>query len=290
LNPSSKAKVLKCTYYPLWLEANSFGNKRGDIPGVFLSLIVYSTNSQLRLDRFTFFNDKRFFVEFASEEQAQMALETLDGVEFMDKKLSVKPLKKDFVWGRVTHPDSGRSSRFFYEHDAAEGLKPLLEGRRMIFSVQPPGWLEDDSSVRHNKFALEVIEEYLGKYGVEAIGGMSPFFGDMKPHPRMLCLLDFTTTRGAEQAVEAIHETEIHGRKVWLQSSVASSWRAHQIGKVAPALLAELQEKGNASTTPYEDNFVKSDQKKGRENYHTTRTQRVEKKKARKAEEAQKAQ
>jgi RNA recognition motif-containing protein len=245
---------------------------------------------QLRLDRFTFQNDHRCFIEFASEEQAQKAIETLNGVEFMDNKLVVKPMREDFVWKRPVPEDGGGyDGRHFYDQgaNASEALKPLLEGRRMLFSVQPPGWEEQDSSVRHNKFAKQVIDERFGKYGIEAISSLAPFFGDMKPHPRMLCFLDFTTKEGAQQAAEAIHETEIHGRKVWLKPSILAPWRAHQIGKVVPALLAELQEKGIASKSPYEDNFVKSDRKKGRKNFNTTRTQRVEKKKAEKAQKLQ---
>jgi RNA recognition motif-containing protein len=250
------------------------------------NLTFHSTNLQLRLDRFSFQNDKRCFIEFASEEQAQKAIDTLHGAEFMDNKLVVLPLKEDFVWGDVRDQDSGRNSRYFYDQDAnaSEALKPLLEGRRMLFSVQPPGWLDASSSVGHNKFAKQVIEENFGKYGVEAIGGLQPFHGDMKPQPRMLCFIDFTTKRGADQAVEAVHDTDIHGRRVWLQQSILAPWRAHQIGKVDQELLAQLQEQGLAPKTLYEDNFVNSDRKRGKENFNTTRTQRIEKKRAQKAQ------
>jgi RNA recognition motif-containing protein len=237
---------------------------------------------QVRLDRFTLQNDARCFVELASEEQAQKAIKVLNETEFMHGKILAMPLKEDFVWGAVHEKDSTRSSRYFYENQMspAEALKPLIEGRRRLLSVQTPGWLSEYSSVGHNEHALKVIEEHFGKYGIEAISSLQPFYGDKKLKPRMLCSLDFTSKSGADQATEALHDTSIQDRKIWLQPTKMSPWRAHQVGKIDQALLAELQEKGLASEETYEDNFVKSDQKKGQKNYKTTRAARVANKKS----------
>jgi hypothetical protein len=83
----------------------------------------------------------------------------------------------------------------------------------------------------------------MGDYGIEAVGGFQPFHGDKQPLPRFLCLIDFKTTSGADQAVQALHESEIEGRTVWLKNCVLAPWRAYQIGKVDPSVLAVLQEK-----------------------------------------------
>jgi hypothetical protein len=232
----------------------------------------------MRLNRFSFQNDARCFVELASEEQAQKAVDILHETEFQFQTIVAMPIKADFVWG----PMPQVWERFFDVNltSPAEAIRPLLEGRRKIISVQTPGWLSKVSSVGHNEHAHKVLHEHFGSYGIETISALQPFFGDKKLYPRMLCLMDFKTTEGAEQAQQAIHDTDIEGRKVWVQPSVAAPWRAHQIGRVDPELLAKLQEAGLASSEPYEDNFVNSDQKKGKKNYKTTRAQRVANKKA----------
>jgi RNA recognition motif-containing protein len=234
---------------------------------------------QLRLSRFSFQNDARCFVELASEQQAQKAVEVLNNTEFMFSTIIAAPLKADFVWGPLpTESDS----QFFYENltSPAEAIKPLLEGRRRLISVQTPGWLSEHSSVGHNAHAKKILEEHFGPYGIETISSLQPFHGDKQLRPRMLCFMDFTTKEGAEQAQQAIHDTFIETRKVWVQPSVMAPWRAHQVGRVDPELLAKLQEAGLASLEPYEDNFVNSDQKMGKKNYKTTRAQRVANKRA----------
>lgn len=92
---------------------------------------------------------------------------------------------------------------------------------------------------------------------------MAPFYGDLKKKPQFLCFIDFETKGGADQAAEAFDNKEIEGRKVRLQPCKLAPRRAHQIGKVDKALLIQLQEKGLASTEPYEDKFVKSVRAKG---------------------------
>lgn len=239
------------------------------------------------MDRFTFHNNGLCFVELSSEEEAQKALKVLHETKSEKSEWKAAPVKKDFVWG--SYPGTNKTgegvSRFFVDEgtNASEALRPLIEGRRKLFAVQPPGWGPEQSSAGHNKKARQVVQDHFGKYGIETISKMEPFFGDKLSHPRMLCFIDFTTKDGADQAAEN-HDPEIEGRKVWLSPVVMAPWRAHQVGKVDAALLAELQEKGLASKETYEDKFGKSDRKYGAENYNTTRTQRELKK--RKAEKA----
>jgi RNA recognition motif-containing protein len=224
---------------------------------------------QIRLDRFTFFNNQYCFIELASEEQALNAVKDLEGSEFMHSKWRVAPLKEDFVWGE-TAKDSPRS----FEVSLSEVLKPLFEGRRKMFCVQTPGWGKKNSSEGHNQVAKETIEKYFGKYGIEAISGLQPFHGDITEEPRMLCFLDFKSKDGADRAVQAFHDKEIDGRRVTLVNSILSPWRAHQVGKLDTALLAELQKQGLAAEKTYEDNFVNSDKVKGAKYHKKTRMQR----------------
>lgn len=160
------------------------------------------------------------------------------------------------MWG--SRPE-GRSPTAAYVHDegnnAAEALKPLLEGRRFMLQVQTPGWprRENESS---NKAAERIVIEHMGPFGIESIGDFRPFLGDKKPQPRMLCMIDFATQEGAEKAVEAINDTIIEGRKTILRPSNMAPWRAHQVGKVSPDLLKQLQEKDLAPLETYEDKFT----------------------------------
>lgn len=245
---------------------------------------------QFRLDRFTLQNDGRCFIEFAHEDQAQKAVRELNGTEFMHNEVVAAPLKEDFVWGATGANDKGKdySPRFFYENETSvsEALKPLLEGRRMMFSVQTPAWGKPNSSAGHNSLATQVVEETFGKYGIETISALHPFWGDKQRLPRMLCFLDFKTKGGADQAVQEVHDTEIQGRKVWLRLSVLAPWRAHQVGKLDQTLLSRLQEQELASKEPYEDNFLDSDRRRGKENYKKNKDARTQKRRAEPADEA----
>ena len=97
----------------------------------------------------------------------------------------------------------------------------------------------------------------MGDYGLEAISAFQPFHGDKQPDPRFLCFIDFKTKTGADQAVQALHDSEIEGRRVWLQNVVLAPWRAHQIGKVDPSVLAMLQEQGIAPMKTFENKKTK---------------------------------
>ncbi|CAO2658501.1 Nn.00g062240.m01.CDS01 [Neocucurbitaria sp. VM-36] len=180
---------------------------------------------------------------------------------FLNHTITARPLSKAFVWNRqvdpTTLPYSG--SRYFYEEGSgpSDALRPLFEGRRMMLSVQTPGWGAQDVNLStRNKTAMAIIDQYLSKYDIESVGGLHPFYGDKKGNPRLLCFIDFKTKAGADQAVAEVHDTEIEGRRTWIQPSAPAPWRAHQIGKVDKALLAELQEKGLASRETYNDKFI----------------------------------
>ncbi|KAH5180370.1 hypothetical protein HBH76_172940 [Parastagonospora nodorum] len=231
---------------------------------------------QCRLDRFTFQNDTRCFIELATEEQAQKAIEALNGIEFMHKSIVVAPMKDSFVWAKK--PESSHDSYFFdvNEVSPSEALKPLLEERRLMFSVQPPGWGPKIGGSGHNDIARHHMERHLGQFGITCFSKLAPFYGDLKQRPRMLCFIDFETKSGADQAVRAFDDKEMEGCKVRLQPCKLAPWRAHQVGKVDKALLSQLQEKGLASTEPYEDKFVNSDRTKGAKYHKMTQTQRME--------------
>jgi hypothetical protein len=190
----------------------------------------------------------------------------LQGYAGLKKKTRVLPLKADFIWNeegvqRVTERNP-YGSRYFQEeaNTAREAIRPLVEGRRYMLSVQTPGWTKDRVAVQIDN-AYRIIQQTFDKYGVETIGAISPFYGDKKAKPRLLCFLDFTTKEGAENAVRDHHDTEIEGRLTWLQRSGPVAWRAHQIGKVDQELLADLQEKGVLPEKVHEDKFVNAIQK-----------------------------
>lgn len=223
------------------------------------------------------------FIELSSEEEARKAVKALHNTEFKNGHWKAVPVKGDFVWAKSKSGEM--ASRNFIDEDsnASEALRPLIEGRRKLFRVQPPGWGQANSSSGHNELARRFIRDHLSKFGIETISSMEPFFGDKLSHPRILCSIDFTTRDGADQATKYL-EPEIEGRKVELLPAKLAPWRAHHVGKVNAALLAELQEKGLAPKETWEDKFENSDRKKGANNYHTTRIQRKLKK-----EEAEKA-
>lgn len=216
----------------------------------------------MQLDRFTFHNNTSCFVELENEVQVSKALQSLDKLKFMRKTIFARPMREDFIWGRTPRQSeeqqiNGRNRYFYAEGSGpSDALRALREGRRMMLSVQTPGWGTQDMIVStRNKHSLAIIEQYLGKYDIEAIGNLSPFYGDKKDHPRMLCFMDFRTKAGANQAVVDLQDTEIEDRRVLLRPSSPSPWRSHQIGKVDKTLLEELQAMGLASMETYDDKF-----------------------------------
>lgn len=149
---------------------------------------------------------------------------------------------------------------------AQEAARPLFEGRRKMLSVQTPGWCgEDTPAFLCISNALVIMERYFGKYGVEAISDptLSHYPHKAKgSHPHLLCLMDFKTKEGADNAFEELNDTKIEARRILLDVPVPSPWIAHQIGKVSPTVLAQLQEKGLAPRETYESSIVKGEWRK----------------------------
>lgn len=213
----------------------------------------------MRVDAFTFHNDSRCFVELGSPEEARKAIEQLHETEIHQKKMTVLPLKDDFEWGpKKSAKEPPFESRYFYDEGnaAQEAIQPLIEGRRTMLSVQTPGWSPGSTmgTAKHN--ALDIIAQNFGQYGIERVGDISVFYGDKKANPRMLCLIDFKTKEGVEQAIKEKHETQINDRLVWLQRSEPSPWRVQQFWKSVPQAIEDLQEKGVLSKEMHEDRFV----------------------------------
>ncbi|KAF1940970.1 hypothetical protein EJ02DRAFT_503840 [Clathrospora elynae] len=220
---------------------------------------------QMRVDRFTFQNSTMCFVELGSEEEVAEAIRRLHDVEVQGQKIVVKPLKADFRWGSIAeHKKTPYGTSYFYDEgaNARNAIRPLVEGRRMMLSVKTPGWTVDPVNVQ-SKNAIRIIDQYFGKYEIESLGAIHPFYGDKQENPRLLCFLDFKTKEGADNAVRDLHDTDIEGRRTWLQPCHPAPWRTHQIGKVDPELLAELQEKGVLPKDTYEDKFVNPLPKEG---------------------------
>jgi RNA recognition motif-containing protein len=217
-----------------------------------------SKKIQIQHDRFSFTNRGSCFIELASEQQAQEAVQKLNGKKFMDSKLAVTPIKEDFIWGGSPNsPENVTNERYFLDegNQAAEAIRPILEGRRYILKVATPGWASKDQSENQNQVARRLIAEHFGPFGLEAVGQLSVFYGDHKSHPRMLCMIDFKTQEGAERAVAALDNTEIEGRLTQLVVSRPAPWRADQMGKVDKSLLKALEEKGLLDEPVREDKF-----------------------------------
>ncbi|KAI4629208.1 uncharacterized protein J4E88_000853 [Alternaria novae-zelandiae] len=218
---------------------------------------------RMRLDRYTFQNDTRCFAELGSEAEAAKVIAELNDAELQRKKLIVRPLKDDFIWGPVQDKrDHKYATRYFFDEGPAaalEAVHPLLEGRRLMVRVQTPGWTSNTSIGKQKQNALRILDEQFAKHGtIERISDFAPFYGDKKKEPRILCFIDFATKEGADKAIENIHDTEIEGRLTWLTRSETNQYRSHQIGKVAPEALKQLQERGVAPKDEelHEDKFV----------------------------------
>ncbi|CAA9964269.1 hypothetical protein PTMSG1_07628 [Pyrenophora teres f. maculata] len=217
---------------------------------------------QMQIDRFTFRNNTLAFAELGSEEEAKRFVQQWSNGTPSHKQIRVQHIKPDFTWAR---PDQETRRRFpnskpryiFAQGNAPHDiLRVLEEGRRRMLSVKTPGWFPDTPISEAREKSLDIMERLLSKHGVEAIGGLSPFYGDMQETPRLLCFIDFETKEGAENASREIDDTVVEGKLTWLRPAVPSGWRVDQYAKYDPEYVAELQEKGVLSKETYEDKFV----------------------------------
>ena len=214
---------------------------------------------QLSFDRFTFRNDGRCFVELADDQQAQEAIQRLSKAKLFKQPVRVQAAWPSFRWVQDVHvTEEGGVSRYFYQsnegkNEAAEAVKPIIEGRRCLLQVQPPGWASDKTA---NETARQVIKEHMGKFGIATISSMSAFYGETKKDPRLMCWIDFVTKEGADAAIKEINNTEIQGRLTKLLVSKMAAWRAYQLGKVDPEALKQLQEADLAPKEINENKFA----------------------------------
>ncbi|KAL5120167.1 hypothetical protein ACEQ8H_001993 [Pleosporales sp. CAS-2024a] len=228
---------------------------------------------QISLDRFTFYNDKTCYVEFACREDAERAVERLHNKVLLDGMILVERLWRPFVWGR----GSEITKQYFSlkRTSPSEALRPLLEGRRMRLSVHTPLWADRPNRDKgKNPEARRVIRFQLRHFGIEAISNLNNFYNDKTSKRREVCSIDFKTKEGADAARQAFHGQEMEGRKVWLEPAFMSSWSGYQVAKIDRGLLDELQERGLIRDVPHETAYVHSPEKARRRYYGLSRPER----------------
>lgn len=221
-----------------------------------------SKRTKISFDRFNFHNIGRAVVELANAKQAQEAIQSLNKQLFKDAPLEVSHVSPGIMShfpedGTAEKNKAGHVPRFFFDdgNNAVEAVKPLLEGRRFMVQAQTPGWRPKGNETA-NKTSQRILSQHFGPFGIESISRISAFLGDKKPQPRLLCQIDFTTKEGADKAFEAINDTYIEDRRILLLPPKLAPWRAHQIGKLNPDLLKQLQEKDLAPLKTFEDKFT----------------------------------
>lgn len=197
----------------------------------------------MTMDRFTFRNDCFAAVELGEEQQAREAVRKFHESEFMGGPIYVSPLRQDFKW----HDDNKfyLLDRRVYWNDAgiSKAVQPIINRRRVHLSVKTPGWGDLKTPISERSATTrEILKRTLSQFGLESISRISVNWGDKKSEPRYLCLLDFETKDGAENAISALHDTVIDDRKVWLTPSELAPWVAYQLGRVNKEILSKLQE------------------------------------------------
>jgi hypothetical protein len=203
----------------------------------------------MRMDRFTFYNNTRAIVELQNEEQAEKAIELSESNETLGKQVFVTQLRPSHEWGIPNNQFEDELDCKVLNNDVGidAALQPVLEGRRLLFSVRPPGWADLKAPIKiRNNFNRDVMVRTLEPFGLEAVSRISPNWGDKKQSPRYMCLVDMKTKQAADEAVRKLHDTTVQGLNIWLVQSMMPPWKAYQIGKVDKGKLTMLQEKGLA--------------------------------------------
>jgi hypothetical protein len=213
-------------------------------------LTIVSVDLSLRLDRFTFNHDRKAAIELESAEQAQKAIELLHNHEpnIKGAKIYVVPLKSEYEWEIPTHASSRGTAKVDSSDAGLEAaIQPIIDGRRLMFSVLPPGWADLKARVNvRNEANRDVIKRTLEPYGIEVVGRASTNWGDKSQTPRFLAFVDMKTKQGADEAIRKVNDTVVQGLPVALQLSQMPAWKAYRLGQVDKERLAMLQEKGLA--------------------------------------------
>ncbi|KAJ4357743.1 uncharacterized protein N0V89_002319 [Didymosphaeria variabile] len=200
------------------------------------------------MDRFRYDGDTSASVELTDEQQAQKAVQVLNGNDSLGSPVYLRPLNPEFDWDAF-HTADRTYSRFVREDEAGtrKAVQPFIEGRRVRIAVKSPAWgNKGESPTQRRDTDLKALERAFDRFGIESISRLTPQFGHTTYQPKFFCHIDFTTKEGADEAIRAIHDTEIEGVLVWAKRSEVDSTKAFQIGKVDKGLLVELQEKGLA--------------------------------------------
>jgi RNA recognition motif-containing protein len=210
------------------------------------------------LDRFTLYNDTFYFAELANEEQAKDAVQKLDQSTTLieDHPIYLRTLDPKFIW-KSSH---NKYSRWIYHEGSAisKAVLPLKEGRRVQVRVRTPGWKPAFDAKPSNlakmrmNYGQDLVAKSFDRFGIEAIGSPAHNDGRMLPEPKFFCQIDFKTKEGAEEAVRAMHNTEIEGKLIWVTKSELNEVRSRQIGRVDMGVLKELQGLGLAVEVDFE--------------------------------------
>ncbi|PVI07894.1 hypothetical protein DM02DRAFT_648481 [Periconia macrospinosa] len=217
------------------------------IESLFKDAGVDVTSITMAVNRFTFGPSTFAIIEVSNEQQASRAVEELNTkkVAINSKPFQVAPLLSDWEI-----KDREFSPTFLFESanpDFSKAMKPVLENRRVVFKVKLPGWAPLKQKVsQRNRQNLDHVVRLLSKYGLEAVSDVGTNWGRISFLPKYLCLVDFSTKEGAEEAIRELHNTEHEGQKIGLELSKISPWKAHLINQWDPKLLIQLKESGLA--------------------------------------------
>lgn len=215
------------------------------------------TKSQLRFDRFTFYNDTFFFAELANSKQASDAVSKLHRSTVLgEAPIILRPLDPNFSWKNVQNP----FDRYAYDEGAnvAKAVLPIKEGRRVQLRVRTPGWEPQfDTKPEHlqkerKAYGQELVRKSFERFGIEAMGLIASNDGRMLPEPKFYCQIDFKTKEGADDAIRTMHNTKLEGLLIWVTKTELNEVRSRQIGRVNMGVLEEMQGLGLAPEVDFE--------------------------------------
>lgn len=203
----------------------------------------------MSLDIFRLKNTSYAIAELASEEEVPKAVNALHDKQLHERKLIVQGVKPDFSWSQTS---AKRKLVVSTENmDLSQAVKPLLEGRRIIFKVEHPGWAPDNQkiSVRLQQ-NMDKAFSLLSNYGVECTSRPQVIWQGHPNEAKYFCTVDFETKAGAEEAIRALDNAKIDGKLVRLLLSEPSLERERLLAKLDPKALAQLQKAGIKAREP----------------------------------------